>query len=585
MEATSLKILLVEDNLADARLIKEMLSESKTIRVELAHKKQLGDALKCLEEMSFDLVLLDIHLPDSQGLDTVMRVVSSAPELPIIVLTGLDDDAMGIQSVDQGAQDYLVKGQLNKRLLARAIIYAFERKQIQEKLNSAHHDLEQKVTERTRELTSLNEQLMQEVEERRNAEEKVRLNESRLEALLKMSEMRKATVEELSDFVLEKGVQLTQSKFGFIGFMNDEETVMTLHAWSQSVMEQCGIIDKPIHYPIEEAGLWGDAIRQRKPLVVNDYSAPNPHKKGYPAEHIQLLRIMVVPIMHEKRVVALMAVGNKEKEYDELDLRQLKLLMDGMWEIIEHNRSEENSRQLREKLSHLTRVATIGELTTSLAHELNQPLTTIMSNAQAVQRLLKSDVPDMREVKDALTDIINDNRRASEVIRSLRKLLKQGDLLRSPLDINKLIQETLTLVHSDIIANNISLTLKLATQLPIILGDHIQLQQVILNLVLNGVEAMKDATPDLRELVLMTHNDDSSAVTVVVQDSGDGIDVGKLEKVFDPFFTTKPDGLGMGLSINRTIIESHGGRIWATQNPDGGAVFSFNLPVYKKQLS
>jgi two-component system sensor kinase FixL len=208
-----------------------------------------------------------------------------------------------------------------------------------------------------------------------------------------------------------------------------------------------------------------------------------------------------------------------------------------------------------------------------------------MSNAQAVQRLLKSDAPDMSEVKDALTDIINNNRRASEVIRSLRKLLKQGDLLRTPLDINKLIQETLSLVHSDIIANNISLTLDLATQVPILLGDHIQLQQVILNLILNGVEAMKDATPGSRELVVTTRNDDPSAVTVVVRDSGNGIDIGKLEKVFNPFFTTKPDGLGMGLSINRTIIEAHGGRIWATQNPDGGAIFSFNLPVYKEQLS
>jgi two-component system sensor kinase FixL len=205
-----------------------------------------------------------------------------------------------------------------------------------------------------------------------------------------------------------------------------------------------------------------------------------------------------------------------------------------------------------------------------------------MSNAQAVQRLLGSDTPDMSEVRDALTDIINDNRRASEVIRSLRKLLKQESLPLTPVDVNKLIQETTSLVNSDFVISNISLTLDLSADLPTIVGDHIQLQQVILNLVLNGVEAMKGVESGSRELIVRTRYDDPSTVTVVVQDSGIGIDAGKLEKIFDPFFTTKPDGLGMGLSINRTIIETHGGRIWATQSLEGGAIFSFNIPIYKE---
>jgi two-component system sensor kinase FixL len=256
--------------------------------------------------------------------------------------------------------------------------------------------------------------------------------------------------------------------------------------------------------------------------------------------------------------------------------------MDGMWEIIERSRTEEESRRLRDELAHLTRVATVGELTTSLAHELNQPLTAIMSNAQAVQRLLGSDTPDMSEVRDALTDIVNDNRRAGEVIRSLRKLLKQEDPQRKPVDINEIIQETISLVNSDFAISNISLTIDLSAELPSIVGDRIQLQQVILNLILNAVEAMRDVESDSRDLIVRTRYDDSSTITVEVQDSGIGIDAGKLGKVFDPFFTTKPDGLGMGLSINRTIIETHGGRIWATQSLEGGAIFSFNIPIYKE---
>ena len=582
MDNKPLKILLVEDNPGDARLIEEMLRESGSIQFELIHRSRLDEAMKCLEEISFDVLLLDLNLPDSQGMETVTQIISAAPGLSIIVLTGLEDEMIGIQAVQKGTQDYLVKGQIDNRILVRTVTYAMERKRVEEALRRAQEELELKVKERTAELTKSNEQLRQEIEERKRAEEKVKLNESRLEALLKLSEMRKTTIKEISDFVLEEGVKLTQSKIGFLGFMDRDESTMKIHSWSKTVMEECSVTDKPIYYPLEKAGLWGEAIRKRKPLITNEYSAPNAHKKGYPEGHVKLLRLVVLPVIDDDRVVTVIAVGNKDNEYDELDLRQLKLLMEGMWEIIERNRSEEESRRLREELAHLTRVCTMGELTASLAHELNQPLTAIMSNAQAAQRLLNSDTPDLREVCHTLTDIINDNRRASGVIRRLRALLKQEDLARIPVDINKVIRETITLVHSEFVISNTSLKLNLSTNLPPILGDRIQLQQVILNLLLNGAEAMRDVESGSRELILRTLQDDPSTVTVAVQDFGIGIEPGILGRIFDPFFTTKPDGLGMGLSINRSIIEAHGGRIWATQNPDRGATLFFTLPVYKE---
>ncbi len=268
-------------------------------------------------------------------------------------------------------------------------------------------------------------------------------------------------------------------------------------------------------------------------------------------------------------------MANKVKAYDDLDLRQTKLLMEGLWDIKQYQSSKDESQPLREELSPLTPVATIGALATSLAHSPTQPPTAILSNAQAVQRLLKSDTPDIIEMKDALNDIINDNRRASGVIRSLRKFLQQGDIQSLPVDINKIIQETLSLVNTDFVVNQISLTLDLFEDLPPVLGNYIQLQQVILNLILNAVEAMKGVEKDSRKLVVRTRCDDPSAVTVEFRTRASVWIAGEIDNVFNPFFTTKQDGLGMGLSINRTIIEAHAGWIRASQNPEGGGDFFF----------
>lgn len=183
------------------------------------------------------------------------------------------------------------------------------------------------------------------IAERKHAEKLLRLNGSRLEALSELRGMEEATTKKVTDFVLEKGVSLTQSKFGFLGFMNDEESVLALHARSKSVMEECAINDNPIYYSIEKAGIWGEAVRQKKPIIINNYLAPNPYKKGYPEGHVELLRLMVLPLLAGGKTVAVIAVANKEEEYDELDLRQLTLLMDGMWEIRKHKQAEKELRK------------------------------------------------------------------------------------------------------------------------------------------------------------------------------------------------------------------------------------------------
>ncbi len=229
-----------------------------------------------------------------------------------------------------------------------------ERKKAQEALKKSHDELEEKVDERTADLKRVNEQLRIEVVERRQAEEKVRLNESRLEALLKLSEMAEATITEIADFVCEELVRLTHSSIGFLGFINHEESVMTLHAYSKSVMEECTVADQLLHFPIEKAGIWGEAIRKKEPLIVNDYSLSNPYKKGYPEGHVRLLRLITVPVMNSKRVAALATVGNKETDYTAEDLRQLKLLMEGMSEIIGRKQIQDELKQSEKELQSLS---------------------------------------------------------------------------------------------------------------------------------------------------------------------------------------------------------------------------------------
>jgi two-component system sensor kinase FixL len=219
----------------------------------------------------------------------------------------------------------------------------------------------------------------------------------------------------------------------------------------------------------------------------------------------------------------------------------------------------------------------MGELAASLAHELNQPLAAILSNAQAARRFLAMAEPDLEEVREALADIIEDDRRAGRVIRGLRALLKKGDVEAEPLDVNSLVREVVALTHSDAVVRNIEIRLELASDLPPVHGDRVRLQQVLLNLMLNGAEAMEHIEAEARELIVQTARDEAG-VLVSVRDAGVGLDEHNIDRIFDTFFTTKPGGLGMGLAICRSIVEAHGGRLWATANTDRGATFQFTLP-------
>jgi len=232
-------------------------------------------------------------------------------------------------------------------------------------------------------------------------------------------------------------------------------------------------------------------------------------------------------------------------------------------------------KQQREELLHVTRVGKLAEFVSSLAHEISQPLTAILSYAKAAQRMLDGREPEIEEI---LQHIIDDDQRASEVIRRLRSLLKKSDPEFGPLDLNALIDETVVLLATDVTVRKKMIKTQLRPGLPLVRVDRVQMQQVILNLVSNSLDAM-EKSDKYRELMIRTSLKGPGSVMVEVHDSGSGIAKEDAAKLFSHFFTTKPDGLGMGLSISRSIIEAHGGRLNAKNNPDGGATFYFTLPV------
>ena len=251
-------------------------------------------------------------------------------------------------------------------------------------------------------------------------------------------------------------------------------------------------------------------------------------------------------------------------------------------DVTERKRAHEEHEKLRQlelDIAHMNRLSVMGALVSSLAHEVTQPIATVRNNAVAALNFLNRSPPDLSEIKDALSCVVSDADRAGDIIERIRDHIKKAPLRNDFLDLNKAIDQVITLARSEIAKNGVSARTRLAQGIPPIRGDRVQLQQVVLNLILNAVEAMASVEPGRRELLISTERSSRNGVIVAVHDSGPGIDPEHLERIFEAFYTTKSSGVGMGLSICRSIIEAHGGRLWAGANEPRGALFQFALPT------
>lgn len=401
----------------------------------------------------------------------------------------------------------------------------------------------------------------------------LRLNEARLEALLHLNQMTDASLKEITDFALEAVVRLTGSKIGYLAFMNEDETVLTMHSWSHAAMAQCNITDKPIVYPVVNTGLWGEAVRQRKAVITNDYAAPNPWKKGYPAGHVAVLRHMNVPVSDGPRIVILAGVGNKDGPYGESDVRQLTLLMQGMWQLIQRRRAAETLAHYNEQLQAANRE--LEAFSYSVSHDLRTPLRSLDGFSLAL-------IEDYGErLDDGAKGYLNRIRAASQrmgvLIDDLLKLsrLTRQEMNRQSVDLSRLaraVREELRGIEPD-------RDVEFVVQDGLVAQGDEHLLRVAVQQLLENAWKFTGQQPAARVEFGRTTLDHCDAF--FVRDNGVGFDMTYADKLFGAFqrlhAADEFPGTGIGLATVHRIIHRHGGRIWAESAPGQGATFYFTL--------
>ncbi|AGB49493.1 PAS domain S-box [Methanomethylovorans hollandica DSM 15978] len=426
------------------------------------------------------------------------------------------------------------------------------------------------------------------ITERKKAERKSQLEEKRLDALVKLNGMVGSSLEEITDFAREEAVKLTESTLGYLAFMNADETELIMHSWSESAMKECGIKDKRFIYPIKTTGLWGEAVRQRKPIITNDYPAPNTMKKGYPEDHVKLIRHMNVPIFDGDHIIAVVGVGNKEEEYNDSDLRQLILLMQGMWSLIQRKQMEDALKKYSEELTKANKgLRSIRRMKTEFVAERMD-----LFEAEQTECSIMDDetirVIDDQQAKSIDSVMLNSERLKRLVDSLLYMSLEQAGKIKYsffPVHIDNLISEALMNLILLIDEKMIIVDTNIPKELSTVRADRDKLTETFINLIDNAVMF----TP-VGGRISIDLSEEKEHQHIRITDTGPGIQKDLIPHLFHKFYqmedsmSRRYQGLESGLYISKNIILAHQGQIWIESEMGKGTTFHIKLPICKDNL-
>lgn len=414
------------------------------------------------------------------------------------------------------------------------------------------------ITDRKR----MEEALRTEISERRQAERMQRLDEARLEALWQLSQVSESSTNQIAEFALEQTVKLTKSEVGWIGFLDKAEKELTVHVWPETVERVAA--GGPIQLPVERADAAADAILEKRVVVINDFSISHPDTKYFLGTSLSLSSIMIVPIFENERVVAVAGVGNKAESYEFSDARQITLLIDGMWKIIQRQRSE---KSLRESKS----LAAMGRAMAAVAHDMKTPLIAIGGFARLAQRRIEGDSP----IRDQLEIVVRETQRMENMVKGMVDFSRPLELECSFGDVSHLVSECFTLVAPLAQDKKVRLSTRIDPDThPDVCLDFMRMKQALINILNNAIQASPEGEEVIVECIMK-----AGKLLINVIDCGDGIPFDKRQEIFSPFYTSKKEGAGLGLPIVKKIIDAHFGRIQIYDNPDKGITFQVEIPA------